>query len=128
MFNLSKKIDYGLELMIFLAKNRNGLVSLREISKKRKLPFKYLEQVAIPLREAGLIEAKEGRAGGYFLAKNPGKISVAEIVEILEGPVKVGACFGCPQAAMCGQKDVWSEVGDKVRQTIEGKTLKDLIK
>ena len=56
------------------------------------------------------------------------KLKNGEIVEILEGPVKVGACFGCPQAAMCGQKDVWSEVGDKVRQTIEGKTLKDLIK
>ncbi len=127
MFNLSKKVDYGLELMIFLAKNQNGPISLREVAKKRKLPFKYLEQVAIPLREAGLIEAKEGRGGGYFLAKAPENISVAEVVEVLEGPVKVGACLSCPQAAMCGQKDVWSEVGDKVRETIENKTLKDLL-
>jgi len=128
VFNLSKKVDYGLELMIFLAKNRNGPISLREIAKIRKLPFKYLEQVAIPLREAGLIEAKEGRSGGYFLAKKPEKISVAEVVEVLEGPVKVGACFSCPQAATCGQKDVWSEVGDKVRETIKDKKLSDLIR
>lgn len=127
MFNLSKKVDYGLELMIFLAKNRNGPVSLRKVAKKRKLPFKYLEQVVIFLREAGLIGAKEGRGGGYFLAKVPEKISVAEVVEVLAGPVELGACFGCSQAASCGQKDVWSEVGDKVRKTIKDKKLSDLI-
>jgi len=126
MFNLSKKTDYGMELMIALAKNQDGPTSLRAVAKKRKLPFKYLEQVAMPLREAGLIEAKEGRSGGYFLAKAPGKISVSEIVEALGGPVQLGACAGCSHAMMCSQKDVWAEVGDKVRETIEKKTLKDL--
>lgn len=129
MFGLSKKTDYGMELMIALAKNyRQGRLSLRQVAKEKKLPFKYLEQVVIPLRESGLIEAKEGKGGGYFLKKSPKKISVAEIVEILEGPVEVGACFGCPKATICGQKDVWAEVGDKVRKTIEDKILADLIK
>jgi len=128
MFGLSKKTDYGMELMIALAKNyRQGLLSLRQIAKQKKLPFKYLEQVVIPLRESGLIKAKEGKGGGYFLKKSPKKISVAEIVEALEGPVEVGACFGCPKATICGQKDVWAEVGDKVKKTIEGKTLADLV-
>lgn len=129
MFGLSKKTDYGMELMIALAKNYGkGPISLRKIAKEKKLPFKYLEQVVIPLRESGLIEAKEGKGGGYFLKKKPEKVSVAEIVEILEGPVEVGACFGCPKATICGQKDVWVEVGDKVRKTIEDKTLADLIR
>jgi Rrf2 family cysteine metabolism transcriptional repressor len=127
MFSLTKKIDYGLELMIFLAKNYGqGPLSLRQIAKKKKLPFKYLEQVVIPLREAGLIEAKEGKGGGYFLKKKPAKISIAQIAEALEGPVEVGYCFGCPKAAICGQKDIWTEVGDKVRETIQEKTLADL--
>lgn len=118
-----------MELMIALAKNyRQGPLSLRQIAKQKKLPFKYLEQVVIPLREAGLIKAKEGKGGGYFLKKKPEKISVAEIVEILEGPVEVGACFSCPKVTVCGQKDVWVEVGDKVKETIEGKTLADLIR
>lgn len=128
MFGLSKRTDYGMELMIALAKNyRQGPLSLRQIAKKKKLPFKYLEQVVMPLRESGLIKAKEGKGGGYFLKKSPKKISVAEVVEILEGPVEVGYCFGCPKVTICGQKDVWEEVGDKVRETIEGKTLADLI-
>ena len=128
MFGLTKKADYGVELMTALAKNfGQSPLSLRQIAKEKKLPFKYLEQVVIPLREAGLIDAKEGRTGGYFLKKKPKKISIAKIVEVLEGPVEVGACFGCPKAEICGQRDVWSEVGDKVRETIEEKTLADLI-
>lgn len=129
MFGLSKKTDYGMELMITLAKKyRQGPLSLRQIAKQKKLPFKYLEQVVMPLRESGLIGAKEGKGGGYFLKKSPKKISIAQIVEILEGPVEVGYCVGCPKAAICGQKDIWTEVGDKVRKTIEDKTLADLIK
>lgn len=129
MFGLTKKADYGLELMIALAENYGqGPIPLRQIAKAKKLPFKYLEQVVVPLRESGLIEAKEGKGGGYFLKKSPKKISIGEIVEVLEGPVEVGYCLGCPKAAICGQKDIWVEVGDKVRETIEGKTLADLIK
>jgi len=127
MFGLKKKTNYGLELMIFLAKNfGKGPIALKEIAKKKKLPYKFLEQIVIPFRGAGLVEAKEGKGGGYFLTKKASEISVAEIVEILEGPVEVGRCFACPIARTCGQKDFWGQVGDKVREAIEGKTLADL--
>jgi Rrf2 family cysteine metabolism transcriptional repressor len=115
--------------MIALAKNfGKGPLSLRQIAKEKKLPFKYLEQVAIPLRESGLIEAKEGKGGGYFLKRKYQEISIAEVVGVLEGPVEEGYCSGCPKVAACGQKDVWAEVGDKVRETIGNKTLADLIR
>lgn len=129
MLGLKRKTNYGLELMIALAKNyQQGPTSLRKIAKEKKLPYKFLEQIVIPLREAELVKAKEGKGGGYFLKKDPAKVSLAEIVEVLEGPVKVGQCFACPMAQVCGdQKDVWSEVGEKVKETIEGKTLADLI-
>lgn len=128
MFGLKRKTNYGLELMTFLAKNiGKGPISLKSIAKKKKLPYKFLEQIVISLREAGLLEAKEGKGGGYFLTRKPSEISVAEMVEILEGPVEVGHCFGCPIARICGQKDFWGKVGDKVREAIEGKTLVDLL-
>ncbi len=74
MFGLTKKADYGVELMIALAKNfGQGPLSLRQIAKDKKLPHKFLEQVVTPLREANLIDAKEGRGGGYYLKKNPKK-------------------------------------------------------
>ncbi len=127
MFDLKKKTEYGLQLMIALAKQyHQGPLSLRQIAKQEKLPYKFLEQLTFPLRLAGLIEAKEGKAGGYFLTKTPDKISVAQIIEALEGPIQLGHCFGCPKASFCGQKDVWSEVGAKILETMKGKTLKDL--
>lgn len=128
MFNLKKKTEYGLQLMIALAKQyRQGPLSLRKIAKEEKLPYKFLEQLVFPLRLAGLVEAKEGKGGGYFLTKAPNKISVAQIIEALEGPMQLGQCFGCPKISSCGQKDVWGEVGEKITQTMKGKTLKDLI-
>jgi len=128
MFNLKKKSEYGLQLMIALAKQyHQGPLPLRKIAKEEKLPYKFLEQLVFPLRLAGLLEAKEGKGGGYFLTKAPNKISVAQVIEALEGPMQLGHCFGCPKVDFCGQKDVWSEVGEKITQTMKGKTLKDLI-
>jgi len=129
MFDLKKKTDYGLELMIALAKNyKKGPVSLKQIAKDKKMPYKFLGQLASQFRQFGLIEAKEGSGGGYFLTVAPKKVLVSEILKILEGPVELGACFGCPKARACGQKDIWVEVGDQVRKALEGKTLADLIK
>jgi len=129
MFDLSKKTDYGLELMIALAKAYGqGPLSLRVIAKEKKLPLRFLEQIAGELRQSGLIESKEGKGGGYFLADKPKSISVDQIVEVLDGPFGWGACAGCSKAAACDQKDIWQDVGEQVRATIKQKTLADLIK
>ena len=129
MFSLTKKTDYGLQLMMVLAKKyKQGFVSLRQIAKQEKLPLKFLEQVVFLLKMSGLVDSKEGKNGGYFLTRPPKKISMAEVVEALEGPVEFGHCSGCPKASLCGPKDIWTEVGDKVRKTMKGKTLEDLIK
>ncbi len=128
MLGLTKNIDYGLELMIALGRNfKKGPLSLRKIAKGKKIPYKFLGKLALSLRQAGLIEAKEGKGGGYFLTENPARISVAEIVEVLGGPVEVGHCFGCPRVGVCGQKDIWTEVGEKVKEIIEEKNLQDLL-
>jgi Rrf2 family protein len=129
MFGLKKSTNYGLTLMTFLAKNfGQGPIALKEIALKKELPFKFLEQIALSLRDSGLVEAKEGRGGGYFLKKKPKDIPIAEIVEVLEGPIQVGQCSGCPMMRVCGgQKDLWEEVGHKVKKAIEGKTLAGLI-
>ena len=128
MLSLNKKTDYGLRLMIALAKKyKKGPVSLRQLAKENKLPFKFLEQAAFLLKIAGLIDSKEGKNGGYSLTKSPAKISMGVVIEALEGPVGFDHCAGCPEFGLCGQKDVWDEVESQVKKTIKGKTLKELI-
>ena len=81
MFDLNKKTEYGLELMLVLVKNyQQGPTALTKIAKDEKLPLKYLEQIANALKNHGLVEAKEGKNGGYFLTKNPQSISLVEII------------------------------------------------
>jgi len=129
MFAPSTKTRYGLVLMTSLAEQfNNKSLSLRSISKDRGLPIKYLEQIASMLKEANLIESKMGRLGGYSLLKPPEKITISQILKALEEPIKVGDCGGCSSALLCGgQKEVWGEVGNTIRQTMNKTTLKDLI-
>ncbi|MEA3356886.1 MAG: Rrf2 family transcriptional regulator [Patescibacteria group bacterium] len=127
MFGLKRKTNYGLEVLIFLARNFGGKpISLRQIAQERKLPYKYLEQIVIPLRESGIIEAKEGKGGGYFLNRDPKRILVSEIIKVLEDNVELGQCSGCSMAKKCNQKDLWTEVSNKINEIIKGKSLADL--
>ena len=86
MFNLSTKSDYGFIVMLELAqKYQRGLLSLSDIARRRKLSSGYLVQIIQPLVKAKLIVSKEGKSGGYQLARNPKQISILEIIEALEG-------------------------------------------
>lgn len=128
MFDLSKKVDYGLRLMVALAKEEKGKpVSLKLIARQNKLPYKYLGKIAVAMADSGLLESKEGRGGGYFLSKKPGDITVDEVISILEGPIGIDGCAGCPHAVSCGQKSVWGDVERGVRKAVKSKTIKDLL-
>jgi len=128
MFCLKRKTIYGVELLVYLAENAGKrVVPLREIAEKKKLPRKFLEQIVSSLRAAKLVKAKEGKGGGYSLAKTPSKISIAEIVEVLEGPIEVGQCSSCPMAKICTQKGIWIGVREGIRKTVKKRTLADLV-
>lgn len=126
---VSKKSQYGLRAMVYLAKHssESNVCSLKEISKKEKIPFDYLEKIISELSKASLVKAKKGVQGGYFLAKEPKKITAGEIVRVLESTVPV-SCFGCPIARTCSTKSVWSEVQESLDSTLDSITLEDLIK
>ena len=129
MFDLNKKTDYGLEFLTSLAKNfQKGPLSLKEITKEKNLPLKYLEQIANSLRDYGLVEAKEGKGGGYFLVKNPKDISLAEVIEAIDGDSGSTACLSCSKASGCGQKALWLEVNKNISKTMRHKSLADLAK
>jgi Rrf2 family protein len=128
MFNLSKKVEYGLELLTYLAENQDaGPIALKDVAEKRDLPYKYMEHIAADLRDAGFITSKEGKGGGYMLRKSPPDVAIADVVTILAGPVALGACASCPRARGCSQQSVWSSVGDSVREALKEKTLEDLV-
>ena len=140
----STKAEYGVRVMVELA--RRGCaqpveqpVALTEIAEHEGLPLAYLEHLVARLRRAGLIESRRGAHGGYLLAREPAQITMAEVVEALEGRIAPIECFSatpdgsihCVLASdperICTSKLLWSRVREAIVQTLEQTSLADLI-
>ena len=96
MFTLTKRADYGLALLSILAeKGRGGRVSLKDLS-ELGMPRAFMAKIAIALVEAGILNSKEGKGGGFSLNYEPKEIQIKEALEAIEGEVEPVCCGGCP--------------------------------
>ena len=131
MFRPSTRARYALRAMIELAlREGGGPVPLREIGRAQRLSSKYLEQLAIPLHRAGLVQAERGPGGGYKLAKPAEQITAREIVEAADAPLFLLDCLhtseACDRAGNCAAQRLWSRVGQAVVSVLSETTLADL--
>jgi len=108
----------------------NGPVLLKDAAARQDVSEKYLSQIVIPLRAAGLLQSTRGPRGGYRLGKASRDITVADIVEALDGSICLVDCLGdqrlCDRIGVCPTREVWKLLGDRVRQTLHGVTLAEL--
>ncbi len=127
---LSTKARYGLRAMLALAMLPDG-ASGKTIAESRSLPTAYLEQLLARLRNAQLVVAVRGARGRYMLAKPAENITLADIVEALEGPIEIAQCADVPSCAedpdVCAIKDVFAEASRTLRGYLAGITLADLV-
>jgi len=129
---ISTKIRYGTRAMLELATHYGeGTIELREIAEKEDISPKYLEQVIVPLRTAGLVKSVRGSKGGYTLAKPPSNISLREIFEGLEGPVNLVDCLvdpeACQRTSTCVTREIWKEVSDVIEKVFGSVTLEEMV-
>jgi len=107
-------------------------VLLRDIAKEEEISEKYLSQIIIPLKSAGLVNSFRGAKGGYTLSRAPSQIRIGEIVEALEGGFDVADCIRrpseCSRVSVCVTRDLWCKVSEKILQTLNSVTLEDLVK
>lgn len=128
MFTLTKRADYGLSLLSVLAeKGRVGRVNLTELS-EMGLPRAFMAKIASSLVEAGILNSKEGKGGGYGLNYEPEEIMLLEALEAIEGEVEPVACGGCPAEDACGQKSFMDRLTEQINEMLKKYTLADLIK
>jgi len=106
---------------------------IRKISKRQEIPTRYLEQIFQRLKKAGIIKAIRGAKGGYYLGKDPSKISVADVVRVTDGPLTPVRCreYGrkdvlCHRAGSCVVKGVWDEAGRRLEEYLASVTIADL--
>lgn len=122
---ISTKGRYGLTLMIELARNYGaGPLSLKAIAEEKDLSNHYLEQLATPLRNAGLIRSVRGPYGGYTLAEEPASITTGDVIRVLEGPIVLVEGIEEEEPA---QQALWIQIRDVIKDVLDTTTLKDLL-
>jgi Rrf2 family cysteine metabolism transcriptional repressor len=127
-------VDYSLKALIMLAERFPTAQPTRveEIAETQGIPENYLRRLLIELKRGGLVASQKGPSGGYMLARNPSRITMADVVDIIEGgycPVEcledAGASV-CPRGEPCAMRDVWREVRDSVNAILRAATLQSL--
>lgn len=128
---ITKEEDYAILFMSILAVRHERLLSLQEISDDFNIPYYFLKKIARQLKEADLIKAKEGAAGGYTLAYPAKEITLAEIIEALRGPMALVDCADsskqCPAEDFCLASKVMKKVSREVRDVFAKVRLTDMI-
>ncbi len=132
MLQFTKEVDYGLQLVIALAKSEQGeLLSLRTFSKDSGISFLFLQRIAKKLKDANIIEAVKGAQGGYILKKNPLKISLKEIVEALEGEYAIVNCLRkkcqCQHEQNCSSVKIFKKINEQLISYLNKTMLADFI-
>ncbi len=129
---LTAKSEYGLLAVIDLACGSSGApVSAREISTRRNIPTKFLEQLLVSLRRAGIVTAVRGAHGGFTLAKDPESLTVLDVVEALDGPLESPVCDAeqggaCGRGSSCAASAVWWRAQYALRGVLGTTTIGDL--
>jgi Rrf2 family protein len=135
---LSKRGEYGLRAMINLAnaeKHSPGeMTQIKDISMQEKIPAKYLEQILLALKNAGLLQSRMGIGGGYYLARPAKEINLGQIIRVLDGPLAPIRCVsqmayepcGCPDEHTCGLRMVMGDVRNAIADILENTSLADV--
>ena len=137
---LSKRGEYGLRAMINLADTAeagkpNPLVQIKDISERENIPVKFLEQILLALKNAGLLQSKMGFGGGYYLARPAAEINLGQIVRVLDGPLAPIRCVSqmayepcdCPDEQTCGLRMVMGDVRNAIAAILDNTSLADVV-
>ncbi len=134
---LSKKTRYAIKALVILGKNfGEAPMQISKIASEEHIPKKFLEQILLDLRNAGLLYSKKGAGGGYGLVKDPAEIFVVQVLRLTGGPVALLPCVSlnfyqkcdeCSNEATCGVRDVFLEVRNATLKILSETSIADII-
>ena len=132
---LSMKTQYAFKALMYLAQKDTGEpVLIAEIAEKKTIPIKFLENILLELKKAGILDSKKGKGGGYFFNQRPSDVRLAKVIRLIEGPIALLPCVSlnfyqkcknCDERH-CGLSNVLKEVRDATLQILESKTVADI--
>ena len=130
---ISTKGRYALRVMIDIAEQQSDeYIPLKDIAARQEISKKYLEIIVKDMVKGGLIEGLSGKGGGYKLCRKPDEYTVAEILELMEGPLAAVSCLAdeknnCPKKKICRTLPMWEEYNSLISDFFRKKKLSDLL-
>lgn len=134
---LSKKTKYGLKALAYIAKNYSeNPVQIGVIAQQENIPHKFLESILLGLKKSGLLGARKGKGGGYYLMVKPSEIKMTDVIRTLEGPIAMLPCVSlnyyekcddCPNEDSCSVHKLMVQVRDNTLDIFRNTTLADLV-
>lgn len=130
---LSKKSKYAIHALVYIAQRKEaGPISAKQISADQHIPLKFLEAILLDLRNAGIVDSKKGRGGGFTLSRNPEEIHMAEIARLFDGAIALIPCVThrfyerceeCVDEATCGIREVFLGIRNETVRQLKAATL-----
>jgi Rrf2 family cysteine metabolism transcriptional repressor len=133
---LSKKSEYGLRaLMDMAARDGQSPVPLRDLADRNNIPLKFLEQIFLSLRNAGVVRSQAGAHGGYMLSRTPEEITLGEVIRTLDGTIAPVGCVSkiayepctCPDERTCPLRAAMNQVRDAIVAVVDYTSLADAV-
>jgi Rrf2 family transcriptional regulator, iron-sulfur cluster assembly transcription factor len=127
----SKKCEYGMQAVLYLAAQEKGtVVSAEEISKVLKIPREFISKILQSLRESGLISSSKGKSGGFRLAKDPSRIKLIDVVAAIDGLDMFDSCvLGFPECSPthpCPVHNTWGTLRTQTYDMLTSETIDKL--
>ena len=132
MIKLGRLTDYAVTLLTQMVSGREGVWAASDLAEKTGLPMPTVSKVLKQLAKAGVVETKRGASGGYRLAREASAISVAMIVEAMDGPIALTECADggnhhCSVEPICPMNGHWNKISYAVRQALAAVSLADMV-
>jgi len=134
---ISQKSKYAFRALVALVRAGPGSTRMiSEISREQAIPKKFLEQILLELKRAGIVTSHRGRTGGYALLKAPEEVTFGEVLRLIDGPLALLPCLSkiayrrcedCRDETNCEIRRVFARVADATRQVLDSTTLADAV-
>jgi len=127
---ITRETDYAIRCVYYLAGKPDEVTMVDEIAREMHVPKSFLAKILQKLTRASLVKSYRGVKGGFALARHPGRISLLDVIEAVQGPVAMNKCAidesVCRFSATCSIHPVWIEVRKEVEQILRRKNFAKL--
>ncbi len=130
MIVVSKRVEYSLAFISYLARNKGKMLSLRQVAEGLNLPYRFLAQLVMKLKKEGMVTSREGKGGGYKLAGGWGEKSVYDLLEALGENRRMASCLSsggsCCREKECKIKKIWVRLETSLTSELKKIKLKEI--